>query len=358
MKRPFPPTLLFVPLALTVGRLLAQQPAPAPAPDAPPPAAPAPAAPAVEIKSAAAPVTDPSARSRDAGRDTLSVDFPDEDIRTILRNVADLFELNIVMPEALRGKTTVKLRDVTWRQIFENILQPVGYTYKEEGNIIKILSNETLAQEPVSTEVFVINDARAADIMATVTSLVDAAAGGKIVVDARSNSLVVTERPSRMNRIRAIIQQLDRATDQVMIETKFIEVTDSDVKNLGVNWSSLANYEVAAGGLGGTFRRNRDQVGSGGFNGNNANTVNDTRGTTRSGTTGTTSESGTTSGSNQSSGSNNSSSVTSTGRARNTFAMPRTACEVTTAKTPQPARRRRGNAPSETAFPRDAAHNP
>ena len=313
MKRPFPPTLLFVPLALTVGRLLAQQPAPAPAPDAPPPAAPAPAAPAVEIKSAAAPVTDPSARSRDAVRDTLSVDFPDEDIRTILRNVADLFELNIVMPEALRGKTTVKLRDVTWRQIFENILQPVGYTYKEEGNIIKILSNETLAQEPVSTEVFVINDARAADIMATVTSLVDAAAGGKIVVDARSNSLVVTERPSRMNRIRAIIQQLDRATDQVMIETKFIEVTDSDVKNLGVNWSSLANYEVAAGGLGGTFRRNRDQVGSGGFNGNNANTVNDTRGTTRSGTTGTTSESGTTSGSNQSSGSNNSSSVTSTG---------------------------------------------
>ena len=115
MKRPFPPTLL---LALAVGRLLAQQ--PAPAPDAPPPAAPA--APAVEIKAAAAPAADPSARSRDASRDTLSVDFPDEDIRTILRNVADLFELNIVMPEALRGKTTVKLRDVTWRQIFENIL--------------------------------------------------------------------------------------------------------------------------------------------------------------------------------------------------------------------------------------------
>jgi type IV pilus assembly protein PilQ len=207
----------------------------------------------------------------------------------------------------------VKLRDVTWRQIFENILQPVGYTYKEEGNIIKILSNETLAQEPVSTEVFVINDARAADIMATVTSLVDAAAGGKIVVDARSNSLVVTERPSRMNRIRAIIQQLDRATDQVMIETKFIEVTDSDVKNLGVNWSSLANYEVAAGGLRGTFQRNRDQVGSGGFNGSNGSTLNDSRGTTRTGSTGSTSESTNSSGSNQSSGSNNTSSVTSTG---------------------------------------------
>jgi type IV pilus assembly protein PilQ len=310
MKRPFPPTLL---LALAVGRLLAQQ--PAPAPDAPPPAAPA--APAVEIKAAAAPAADPSARSRDASRDTLSVDFPDEDIRTILRNVADLFELNIVMPEALRGKTTVKLRDVTWRQIFENILQPVGYTYKEEGNIIKILSNEALAQEPVSTEVFVINDARAADIMATVTSLVDAAAGGKIVVDARSNSLVVTERPSRMNRIRAIIQQLDRATDQVMIETKFIEVTDSDVKNLGVNWSSLDNFKIGVKGddkgVVGSLQRTRNQVGSGGFNGSNGSSLTDTRGTTRSGSTGTTSESTNSSGSNQSSGSNNTSSVTSTG---------------------------------------------
>ena len=68
-----------------------------------------------------------------------------------------------------------------------------------------------------------------------------------------------------MNRIRAIVQQLDRATDQVMIETKFIEVTDSDVKNLGVNWSSLANYEINAGGLRGAFQRNRDQAGSGGF---------------------------------------------------------------------------------------------
>ena len=321
MKRSSPPASRLLLLALAAGRLLAQQPAPAPVPAAPVPAAPVPAAatapaaaaPAVEIRASVTPAGDSLAKSRDSGRDTLSVDFPDEDIRNILRNVADLFELNLVMPEALRGKATVKLRDVTWRQIFENILQPVGYTYKEEGNIIKILSNETLLQEPVSTEVFVINDARAADIMATVTSLVDAAAGGKIVVDSRSNSLVVTERPSRMNRIRAIIQQLDRATDQVMIETKFIEVTDSDVKNLGVNWSSLANYEIAAGNLGGTFQRNRDQTGSGGFNRNASNTVNDTRGTTRSSSAGTTNESSNSSGSSQSSGANNSSSVTSTG---------------------------------------------
>lgn len=245
-------------------------------------------------------------KGKDAvGRDTLSVDFPDEDIRNILRNVADLFELNIIMPDTLQGKTTIKLRDVTWRQIFQSVLAPVNYSYIEDGNIIKIVSNESLLQEPTSTDVFMINYARAADILPTVSSLVDAAAGGKIVVDTRSNSLVITERPSRMNRIRPIIEQLDRATDQVMIESKFVEVTDSDVKNIGVNWSSLAGYQISAGGLGGNYTRTRDNTATAGFTNNLGNT--------RIGTNGTTNGTTTTTTNGQTNGSNNTSSVTSTG---------------------------------------------
>jgi type IV pilus assembly protein PilQ len=144
----------------------------------------------------------------------------------------------------MQGKTSIKLRDVTWRQIFEVVLTPIGYTYIEQGSIIKIVSLESLAQEPVNTEIFIFNYARAAEILPIVSSLVESAAGGKIVIDARSNSLVITERPSRLNRIRPIITQLDKATDQVMIESKFIEVTDRDVKNLGANWSSLSGTNL------------------------------------------------------------------------------------------------------------------
>lgn len=243
-----------------------------------------------------------------AGKDTLSVDFPDEDIRNILRNVADLFELNLVIPETLQGKASIKLRDVTWRQIFQVVLAPVGYTYVEEGNIIKIISNESLQQEPVSTEVFMVNYARAQDILPTIQSLVDAAAGGKIMVDARSNSLVITERPSRMARIRPIIEQLDRATDQVMIESKFVEVTDGDVRNLGVNWASLKGYKVGVGpdssGQFGTYGRTQGQQRSNGSSANNDTTSNSSQGSTGGTNSSTTNT--------QSSGSNNASSVTST----------------------------------------------
>jgi len=182
------------------------------------------------------------------GKDTLSVDFPDEEIRNVLRNVADLFELNLVIPDTLQGKTSIKLRDVSWRQIFQVVLNPVGYTYIEDGNIIKVVTQESLNMEPLSTEVFILNYAKAAEVKPSLDAMVDAKTGGKIVVDARSNALIVSERTSAIQRIRPIIQSLDRATDQVMIETKFIEVSDNVAKDLGVDWSVLKGYKTGMRG--------------------------------------------------------------------------------------------------------------
>lgn len=182
-----------------------------------------------------------------AGEETISVDFPDEDIRTILRNVADLFELNLVIPDTLQGRTSIKLRNVSWRQVFDEVLRQIGFTYVEDRNIIRITSIEELTTEPVDTRVFVVNYARAEDLRNALGPLVDPVAGGQIQVDTRSNALVITERPSQMNKIQEIIERLDKATDQVLIESKFIEVTNTDVKNLGVNWSSLSGYNVSAG---------------------------------------------------------------------------------------------------------------
>jgi type IV pilus assembly protein PilQ len=306
---PAAPAAVSAPVEPAAAPAPADTPAPAPADTAP--AAPAVAAPKPAEAAAAAST---ATKGKDgAGRDTLSVDFPDEDVRNILRNVADLFELNLIMPDTLQGKTTIKLRDVTWRQIFQSVLAPVNYTYVEEGNIIKIVSMESLQQEPVSTEVFLINYAKAGEILPTITSLIDSAAGGKVVVDARSNSLVITERPSRMNRIRPIIELLDRATDQVMIESKFVEVSDADVKNIGVNWSSLANFQLGAGNVTSNLTRDREQLRTNGFDSTLGNTRIGTNTTTGINTTTTTNGQTVATTNGQTSGSTNTGSVTSTG---------------------------------------------
>ena len=174
-----------------------------------------------------------------AEEETISVDFPDEEVRTILRNVADLFDLNLVIPDTLQGRTSVKLRNITWRQVFEVALEPLGFTYVEDRNIIQIRSLVDLTSEPMDTRVFILNYAGADAIQDSISPLIDTASGGKIQVDKRSNALVITERPSRMNRIQEVIDTLDRATDQVMIESKFIEVTNGDMSDVGVDWAYL-----------------------------------------------------------------------------------------------------------------------
>lgn len=201
----------------------------------------------------------PRSERVDTEQETLSVDFPNEEIRTVLRNVADLFELNLVVPDTLVGRTSIKLRDVTWRQIFRVVLTPVGYDFVEEDNIIKVISQEQLRAEPPRTEVFILGYARAADVAPVLSSMVDSGAGGRVQVDNRSNSLVVTERPTRLDRIRPIIEQLDKPTAQVMIESKFIETTNRDVHNIGVNWASLSGYNVSAGPANRTYLRETTQ---------------------------------------------------------------------------------------------------
>ncbi|HRI81277.1 MAG TPA: secretin N-terminal domain-containing protein [Opitutaceae bacterium] len=242
-----------------------------------------------------------------AGADTLSVDFPDEDIRNILRNVADLFEINLVVPDTLQGRTSIKLRDVTWRQIFQVTLSPVGFTYIEEGNIIKIVSNESLAAEPLSTEVFIINYAPAGELKPALDPLANSPGGG-IRVDVRSNALIITERPTQINKIRPIIEQLDKATAQVMIESKFVEVTNADVRNIGVNWTSLSGMQVGAGGLNQEWNRERGQNRTTGRDGSSGSSS--TQGTTGSSSTSVSNTTGTTGGTTSGSTTTNTGGVT------------------------------------------------
>jgi type IV pilus assembly protein PilQ len=180
-------------------------------------------------------------------KDTLTVDFPDEEVRNILRNVADLFELNLVVPDTLQGRTSIKLSNVTWRQIFKVVLTPVGYTFIEDANIIKVVTIDSLAQEPLSTEVFVLNFARAEEIEPSIKPLVDSATGGRVLVDKRINALIISERPSRMEKITPVLESLDKATEQVMIESKFIEITDTNTRDLGLRWSTSGGVTAGAG---------------------------------------------------------------------------------------------------------------
>jgi type IV pilus assembly protein PilQ len=90
-----------------------------------------------------------------------------------------------------------------------------------------------------------------------------------------------------------------------MIESKFVEVASSDVKNIGVNWASLAAYELNAGNLTGDFTRSRQLDRTSGFRRDNQ--------TTRIGQNQTTNTTLNTINNGQDNGSTNTNTVTSSG---------------------------------------------
>src|SRR5688500_13789837 len=69
-----------------------------------------------------------------------SVEYTDTDIRMILRQVSDLYDIPLIIPDRLQGRATIKLRDVKWEQLFKKILEPIGYTYVWDGSVATIES--------------------------------------------------------------------------------------------------------------------------------------------------------------------------------------------------------------------------
>jgi len=199
---------------------------------------------------AAAPV--PATRSKD----TSDVDFPDEDIRVILRNIADLYELNLVVPDTLQGRTTLKLHEVTWRQIFHVVLSPVGFGFAEDGNIIKIVSLDMLAQEPFVTQSVILDNVAAGSIEPLVKSILTPAqvatatapglTGGSIVLNALANELIITDKTAVVKRVIETVKRLDAEPRQVVIETKFVELNKTQSKELGVK---LAGTKAVGQGI-------------------------------------------------------------------------------------------------------------
>lgn len=170
-------------------------------------------------------------------QDTISVDFADTTARAILRNVADIFGLNLAIPDGVVGNISLKLANVTWRQVFDLVLEPIGYVRVEDGNIVKIKSRDEVMTEPVDTRVFIIDHGSAEELKESIASLVDENVGGDVQVEKRANALIVSERPSRLNRIYAIIKELDKPEPQVMIESKFVRTTNTNALKLGFSYS-------------------------------------------------------------------------------------------------------------------------
>lgn len=174
----------------------------------------------------------------------VTVDFKDADIQNVLRVISFKSGVNIVAGKDVTGSVTLRLVDVPWEKALDVVLKTYGYAYDRDDNIIRVTTIENLRKEELSTDVFVLNYAQALDVEKSLKDVLSER--GKVRADVRTNTVIITDMPTIIQRATKVIQRLDKQTPQVLIESKVVELTLGDADRLGIKWNLSAAVRGAA----------------------------------------------------------------------------------------------------------------
>ncbi len=227
--------------------------------------------------------TDPKKLTPGAGYNgqKLSLNFQSIDVRQVLQVIADFTGFNVVTSDSVSGSVTLRLQDVPWDQALDIILQAKGLGVRKNGSVLWIAPKEEIAAkeklefetkiaseslEPLRTQPFQINYAKATDIAPQLTAGAAAPAGatgaaatssgrilsnrGSAVAEPRTNQLFVTDVQSKLDQVQQLIARIDIPVRQIVIEARIVEADDSFGKSLGVKLGG-ADLRAANGGNGG-----------------------------------------------------------------------------------------------------------
>ena len=212
----------------------------------------------------------------------ISLDFQGANIHNILRIIADVSGLNIITSENVKGKVSMKLKDVPWDLALDLILNNNQLGMVRKGNIIRIgtlteLSAEKeavakdekigMAAEKLYLKVFEINYESVENLRDNLKAI--KSERGSIDVNTRTNTLIIQETKDKLAEMEKLIEILDRRTDQVLIEARIVEVSHTYAKELGIRWGGNINRSVNLAfpstiGLSGVARGQASAGGAGG----------------------------------------------------------------------------------------------
>ncbi len=170
------------------------------------------------------------------GQEIISVDLRGVDIGDALRLLAKQHDINIILSQDVAGVVTIQFSNVTVDEAIDAIVTTNGFAYTKLENVYKVTSPDEA--EP-STRIFRLNNASAEELRTSFQRVLSAV--GSIEVDARSNSIIVTDLPAPLITIEKLVVELDSKTPQIKIEAKLIETVLGRDDNLGIDWTMKAS---------------------------------------------------------------------------------------------------------------------
>jgi len=192
----------------------------------------------------------------------ISLNLVDTDVKQIFRLFHEISGLNFVLDPAVEGKVTIVLDQVPWDQALDIILKNNGLDKQYENNVIRIAPTQKLATEAAQrkqlkeakdlevepiTITRTLSYAKAEEVEKVIRDGGILSARGKVMVDKRTNALIISDIPKKLQPLDQLITTLDSETPQVMIEARIVETSKSFTQDLGIKWGFSAIADASRG---------------------------------------------------------------------------------------------------------------
>ena len=192
----------------------------------------------------------------------ISLNLVDADLKQVFRLFHEISGLNFVLDPGVVGRVTIVLDQVPWDQALDIILRNNGLDKVLEGTVLRIASTQKLASEAAArrqlrdakelevepiTLTRTLSYAKARDVQSVIREGGILSQRGRVIVDERTNTLIISDIPKKVEPLDALISTLDAETPQVMIEARIVETSRNFTRDLGVEWGFAAIADASRG---------------------------------------------------------------------------------------------------------------
>ncbi|MGF1613727.1 MAG: type IV pilus secretin PilQ [Gammaproteobacteria bacterium] len=183
----------------------------------------------------------------------LSLNFQNIEVRAVLQLLADFTGLNLVASDSVSGSLTLRLKNVPWDQALDIVLKARGLAMRTVGNVIMVAPTEEIAARekveleaekqrvelaPLQTEFIQVNYAKAGELASLLKAPDNSLLSerGHVTVDERTNTLLVRDNSDNIQSIIRLVNTLDVAVRQVLIESRIVIADETFSRDIGINF--------------------------------------------------------------------------------------------------------------------------
>lgn len=181
----------------------------------------------------------------------ISINFYQTDVAIILQALADNKQLNLVLDDDVSIKQTIKLQNIDWQRALDIVLHSAKLQAQIEDNILFVSKavdpqillerqqqelKEQQLKQPLEIMSIAVNHAQPMTLIEAIEQQELLSPRGKVVIDKRTNSLIITDITERFEGIKKLVKAFDKPISQVHISAHIVTMSEESMNELGIKW--------------------------------------------------------------------------------------------------------------------------